>query len=171
MKGCEGASGPMTDAAGCKTWNRHEFNNGAQFAPETICFRISSPSPPSSCAGRLTSGCSAVSRTSSSNETIPAREARPTWRVVQSALTWSNFPFHAAISSVSEPCLRTCWRTRAPPSAGKVLTRFRKPREAPQTPSAVSANALLDLGTRAGTLGCHWLSAADAVDGGGRSRT
>jgi hypothetical protein len=46
MKGCEGASGPMTDAAGCKTWNRHEFNNGAQFAPETICFRISSPSPP-----------------------------------------------------------------------------------------------------------------------------
>jgi len=32
MKGCEGASGPMTDAAGCKTWNRHEFNKGAQFA-------------------------------------------------------------------------------------------------------------------------------------------
>ncbi len=39
-------SGLITNAPGCKSWNRHEFNNGAQFSPGTICFRISSPSPP-----------------------------------------------------------------------------------------------------------------------------
>jgi hypothetical protein len=40
------ASGVITDAPGCTTWNRHEFHSGAQFAPGTICFRISSSSPP-----------------------------------------------------------------------------------------------------------------------------
>lgn len=36
----------ITNAPGCQTWDRHVFNNGAQFAPGTICFRVSSPSPP-----------------------------------------------------------------------------------------------------------------------------
>ncbi len=40
------SSGLITNAPGCKTWDRHEFSNGAQFAPGTICFRVSSPSPP-----------------------------------------------------------------------------------------------------------------------------
>ena len=30
----------ITDAPGCKTWTRHEFNNGAIFGPISICFRV-----------------------------------------------------------------------------------------------------------------------------------
>ena len=30
----------VTDTAGCKTWTRHEFNNGAIFGPISICFRV-----------------------------------------------------------------------------------------------------------------------------------
>jgi hypothetical protein len=33
-------SGLVTDAAGCNTWTRHEFNNGATFGPINICFRV-----------------------------------------------------------------------------------------------------------------------------------
>lgn len=36
----------VTDSPGCTTWDRHVFNNGAQFGPETVCFRVSSPAPP-----------------------------------------------------------------------------------------------------------------------------
>jgi hypothetical protein len=39
-------SGLVTDAPDCKTWSRHEFNNGARFGPLTVCFRIGSPTPP-----------------------------------------------------------------------------------------------------------------------------
>lgn len=30
----------VTDVPGCKTWTRHEFNNGATFGPIPICFRV-----------------------------------------------------------------------------------------------------------------------------------
>jgi hypothetical protein len=36
----------ITDSPGCKTWDRHEFNNGAQFGPITVCFRVSSTAAP-----------------------------------------------------------------------------------------------------------------------------
>ena len=36
----------VTDAPGCQTWNRHEFNNGALFGPLSVCFRVSSAAPP-----------------------------------------------------------------------------------------------------------------------------
>lgn len=36
----------MTDSPGCKTWDRHVFNKGAQFGPLTVCFRVSSTAPP-----------------------------------------------------------------------------------------------------------------------------
>jgi hypothetical protein len=36
----------VTDGAGCQTWNRHEFNNGATFGPLTVCFRVSTAAPP-----------------------------------------------------------------------------------------------------------------------------
>jgi hypothetical protein len=39
-------SGLVTDAAGCQTWNRHEFNNGAGFGPLDVCFRVSTAAPP-----------------------------------------------------------------------------------------------------------------------------
>jgi hypothetical protein len=39
-------SGLVTDAAGCKTWTRKEFNNGATFGPIPVCFRISSAARP-----------------------------------------------------------------------------------------------------------------------------
>jgi hypothetical protein len=39
-------SGLVTDAPGCKTWSRHEFNNGATFGPLSVCFRASSGEPP-----------------------------------------------------------------------------------------------------------------------------
>jgi hypothetical protein len=38
-------SGLVTDAAGCQTWNRHEFNNGALFGPMSVCFRVSTAAP------------------------------------------------------------------------------------------------------------------------------
>ena len=40
------AAGLTTDAAGCQTWSRHEFTNGALFGPLTVCFRVSTAAPP-----------------------------------------------------------------------------------------------------------------------------
>jgi hypothetical protein len=40
------SSGLVTDATGCNTWTRHEFNNGATFGPVSVCFRISSANRP-----------------------------------------------------------------------------------------------------------------------------
>lgn len=39
-------SGIVTDATGCHTWSRHEFNNGATFGPIDVCFRIATLKPP-----------------------------------------------------------------------------------------------------------------------------
>ena len=39
-------SGLVTDAPGCQTWDRHEFNNGALFGPMTVCFRVTTSDPP-----------------------------------------------------------------------------------------------------------------------------
>ena len=39
-------SGIVTDATGCHTWARHEFNGGATFGPIDVCFRIASIKPP-----------------------------------------------------------------------------------------------------------------------------
>ncbi len=39
-------SGLVTDAAGCQTWNRHQFNNGAVFGPLDVCFRVSTAAAP-----------------------------------------------------------------------------------------------------------------------------
>ena len=50
------------------------------------------------------------------------------------------------------------WRTRAPPSAGKLLTRFRKPRER-QIPHRLTSDSFKRSGGGAtGQPGCHWLS-------------
>jgi hypothetical protein len=40
------ASGLVTNVAGCNTWARHEFANGATFGPIDICFHASNPAPP-----------------------------------------------------------------------------------------------------------------------------
>jgi hypothetical protein len=40
------ASGLVTDSPGCKTWTRHEFNNGAMFGPIDVCFRVNNATPP-----------------------------------------------------------------------------------------------------------------------------
>ena len=40
------SSGLVTDAAGCNTWTRHKFANGAMFGPINICFRVSSATRP-----------------------------------------------------------------------------------------------------------------------------
>lgn len=40
------ASPLVTDSADCKTWQRHEFNNGATFGPIDICFRVYNSTPP-----------------------------------------------------------------------------------------------------------------------------
>lgn len=37
---------PVVDAPNCKSFTRHEFNNGATFGPIDLCFRVSSSSPP-----------------------------------------------------------------------------------------------------------------------------
>ena len=42
----QSSSSLIIDAPGCKTWSRHEFNNGAQFGPVNVCFRVSSTAPP-----------------------------------------------------------------------------------------------------------------------------
>lgn len=39
-------SGLVTSSAGCNTWNRHEFANGATFGPIDVCFKASNPAPP-----------------------------------------------------------------------------------------------------------------------------
>jgi hypothetical protein len=36
----------VTDAPGCQTWQRHEFNNGAMFGPLNVCFRAATAAPP-----------------------------------------------------------------------------------------------------------------------------
>jgi hypothetical protein len=40
------ASGIVTDASGCNTWTRYEFNNGATFGPINVCFRVSTATRP-----------------------------------------------------------------------------------------------------------------------------
>ena len=40
------SSGLITDSPGCKTWDRHVFNNGAKFGPVMFCFRVNAPAPP-----------------------------------------------------------------------------------------------------------------------------
>jgi hypothetical protein len=35
-----------TGATGCKTWQRHAFNNGQTFGPIDICFRVTNTTPP-----------------------------------------------------------------------------------------------------------------------------
>jgi hypothetical protein len=40
------ASIPVTDVAGCKSWTRHEFRNGAYFGPIDICFHVSNTTKP-----------------------------------------------------------------------------------------------------------------------------
>lgn len=40
------ASGIVTDAPGCNTWTRYEFNNGATFGPISVCFRVSTATRP-----------------------------------------------------------------------------------------------------------------------------
>jgi hypothetical protein len=40
------SSALITDAPGCQTWSRHEFNNGAIFGPLNVCFRVSTATPP-----------------------------------------------------------------------------------------------------------------------------
>ena len=39
-------SGLVTNAPGCQTWPRHEFNNGALFGPLNVCFRARTTVPP-----------------------------------------------------------------------------------------------------------------------------
>lgn len=39
-------SGLVTDAPGCQTWSRHEFNKGALYGPLNVCFRVSTSAPP-----------------------------------------------------------------------------------------------------------------------------
>ena len=36
----------ISDSAGCKSFARHEFNDGAFFGPVDLCFRVSSTNPP-----------------------------------------------------------------------------------------------------------------------------
>jgi hypothetical protein len=40
------ASGVINDVAGCQTWSRHEFSNGALFGPLKVCFRTSTVASP-----------------------------------------------------------------------------------------------------------------------------
>jgi hypothetical protein len=42
----QNTSALITNSPGCNTWNRHEFNNGAQFGPVNVCFRVSSTAAP-----------------------------------------------------------------------------------------------------------------------------
>lgn len=37
---------PITDATGCKSFTRHEFDHGAVFGPIDLCFRVSNSNPP-----------------------------------------------------------------------------------------------------------------------------
>src|ERR1700687_5242265 len=39
-------SGLVVDSPGCTTWDRHDFNGGAQFGPVSVCFRATSTAPP-----------------------------------------------------------------------------------------------------------------------------
>jgi hypothetical protein len=40
------SSGLTTAQAGCTTWSRHEFGNGATFGPVSICFRVTDTAGP-----------------------------------------------------------------------------------------------------------------------------
>jgi len=40
------ASGPVTDAPGCKSFARTDFNGGAFLGPVDLCFRVSNSTPP-----------------------------------------------------------------------------------------------------------------------------
>ena len=40
------ASNLITDATGCKTWTRHDFEGGALYGPLDVCFRVSNTTPP-----------------------------------------------------------------------------------------------------------------------------
>lgn len=40
------SSGLVTNVAGCNTWTRHEFANGATFGPMDVCFRATNATPP-----------------------------------------------------------------------------------------------------------------------------
>jgi hypothetical protein len=63
------------------------------------------------------------------------------------------------------------WRTRAAPSAGKVLTRFRKPREGLQPFSLVPTRPSCRRGRHghpSAVIGCH---SVDAMDVGGQKRS
>lgn len=37
---------PISDASGCKTFVRHDFDGGAYFGPLDLCFRVSNATPP-----------------------------------------------------------------------------------------------------------------------------
>ncbi len=37
---------PITDATGCKSFTRQDFNQGALYGPVDICFRVSNATPP-----------------------------------------------------------------------------------------------------------------------------
>src|SRR6266480_7846365 len=37
---------PIADATGCKSFTRHDFNQGALYGPVDICFRVSNANPP-----------------------------------------------------------------------------------------------------------------------------
>ncbi len=39
-------SGPISDVAGCKSFSRHDFSNGAVFGPIDLCFRVVNTTPP-----------------------------------------------------------------------------------------------------------------------------
>jgi len=62
------------------------------------------------------------------------------------------------------------WRTRAPPSAGKVLTRFRKPREGFQPFRWFRPGLLVGEATTANSavIGCH---SVDVMDVRGQKRS
>ena len=46
IDGSRRSSIPVTDVTGCKTWTRHDFNNGQIFGPIDICFRVTNTAPP-----------------------------------------------------------------------------------------------------------------------------
>jgi hypothetical protein len=37
---------PINDVPGCKTFPRHDFNNGQTFGPIDLCFRVTNSTPP-----------------------------------------------------------------------------------------------------------------------------
>ena len=39
-------SAPLTDVPGCKSFTRHDFNQGAIYGPLDLCFRVTNSTPP-----------------------------------------------------------------------------------------------------------------------------